>query len=141
MGILYQILWKMAFALKCAWKRCDILAADQPAINLSTFFHQSTRSTCSSAAVALAKVATRLKPFSAFSACPCRRVRNHYTKRTLNLILNRKKFLRRENDPLDKQKPRQNRREPSPPCKRRFITLSRSPACSFSLQSGRFASG
>ena len=62
----------MAFALKCAWKRRDILAADQPAINLSTFFHQSTRSTCSSAAVssaealaeaeALAKVATRLKP-------------------------------------------------------------------------------
>ena len=38
----------MAFALKCAWKRRDILAADQPAINLSTFFHHSTRSTCSS---------------------------------------------------------------------------------------------
>ena len=57
----------MAFALKCAWKRRGILAADQPAINLSTFFHQSTRSTCSSAAVssaeALAKVATRLKLF------------------------------------------------------------------------------
>ena len=53
----------MAFALKCAWKRRGILAADQPAINLSTFFHlSSTRSTCSSAAVALAKVATRLKP-------------------------------------------------------------------------------
>jgi len=33
-----------------------------------------------------------------------RRVRNHYTKRTLNLILNRKKFLRRENEALDKQK-------------------------------------
>ena len=51
----------MAFALKCAWKRRGILAADKPAINLSTFFHKSTRSTCSSAAVALAKVATRLK--------------------------------------------------------------------------------
>ena len=38
----------MAFALKCAWKRRGILAANQPAINLSTFFHQSTRSTCSS---------------------------------------------------------------------------------------------
>ena len=37
-----------------------------------------------------------------------RRVRNHYSKRILNLILNRKKFLRRENDPLDKQKPRRN---------------------------------
>ena len=70
-----------------------------------------------------------------------RRVRNHYSKRILNLILNRKKFFRRENDPLGRQKPRQNRREPSPPCKRRFITLSRSPACSFTLQSGRFASG
>ena len=51
----------MAFALKCAWKRRGILAANQPAINLSTFFHKSTRSTCSSAAVALAKVATRLR--------------------------------------------------------------------------------
>ena len=38
----------MAFALKCAWKRRGILAANQPAINLSTFFHHSTRSTCSS---------------------------------------------------------------------------------------------
>ena len=38
-----------------------------------------------------------------------RRVHNHFTKRILNLILNRKKFFRRENDPLDKQKPRQNR--------------------------------
>ena len=37
----------MAFALKCAWKRRGILAADKPAINLSTFFHKSTRSTCS----------------------------------------------------------------------------------------------
>ena len=37
-----------------------------------------------------------------------RRVRNHYTKRILNLILNRKKFLQRKNDPLDKQKPRRN---------------------------------
>ena len=45
-----------------------------------------------------------------------RRVRNHYSKRILNLILNRKKFLRRENDPLGRQKPRQNRRAtPSPP--------------------------
>ena len=62
----------MAFALKCAWKRRGILAADQPAINLSIIFHlSSTRSTCSSAAVssaealaeaeALAKVATRLR--------------------------------------------------------------------------------
>ena len=76
-----------------------ISAADQPAINLSTFFHlSSTRSTCSSAAVALAKVATRLKPFSAFS--PSRRVHNHYSKRILNLILNRKKFLRRRNETL-----------------------------------------
>ena len=32
-----------------------------------------------------------------------RRVRNHYTKRILNLILNRKKFLRQENEALDKQ--------------------------------------
>ena len=70
-----------------------------------------------------------------------RRVHNHYTKRILNLILNRKKFFGRENDALDKQKPRQNCREPSPPRKRRFITLSRSPACSFTLQSGRSASG
>ena len=31
-----------------------------------------------------------------------RRVRNHYTKRILNLILNRKKFSRQENDTLDK---------------------------------------
>ena len=69
------------------------------------------------------------------------RVRNHYTKRILNLILNRKKFFGRENDPLDKQKPRKNRREPSPPCKRRFITLSRSHASLFKLQSGRSASG
>ena len=68
-----------------------ISVADQPAINLSTFFHQSTRSTCSSAAVALAKVATRLKPFSAFS--PSRRVHNHFTKRILNLILNRKEIF------------------------------------------------
>jgi len=37
-----------------------------------------------------------------------RRVHNHYSKRILNLILNRKKFLRRENDALGKQKPRQN---------------------------------
>ena len=36
-----------------------------------------------------------------------RRVHNHYTKRILNLILNRKKFLQRKNDPLDKKKPRQ----------------------------------
>ena len=50
------------------------------------------------------------KPFSA-----SRRVRNHYSKRILNLILNRKRFLRRENDPLDKQNPRQNRRGPDPP--------------------------
>ena len=41
-----------------------------------------------------------------------RRVHNHYTKRTLNLILNRKEVLRRENDALDTQKQRQNRREP-----------------------------
>jgi hypothetical protein len=33
-----------------------------------------------------------------------RRVRNHFTKRILNLILNRKNFLRRENAALDKQK-------------------------------------
>ena len=39
-----------------------------------------------------------------------RRVHNHFTKRILNLILNRKKFLRRGNEALDKQKPRQNRR-------------------------------
>ena len=77
-----------------------ISVASTPAINLSTFFYPSTRSTCS----------TRLKPFSAFSTCPCRRVHNHYTKRILNLTLNRKNFLRRENGPLDKQKPRQNRR-------------------------------
>jgi hypothetical protein len=32
-----------------------------------------------------------------------RRVRNHYSKRILNLILNRKKFLRRENEALAKQ--------------------------------------
>ena len=32
-----------------------------------------------------------------------RRVRNHYTKRILNLTLNRKKFLRWGNDPLAKQ--------------------------------------
>ena len=32
-----------------------------------------------------------------------RRVHNHYSKRILNLILNRKKVLRRENDTLDKQ--------------------------------------
>ena len=39
-----------------------ISVADQPAINLSTFFHlSSTRSTCSSATEALAKVATRPK--------------------------------------------------------------------------------
>ena len=58
-----------------------------------------------------------------------RRVRNHYTKRTLNLILNRKRFLRRENDPLDKQKPRQIRREPSPPCKATVLQrLSRTAA-------------
>ena len=42
------------------------------------------------------------KPFSAFSTC--RRVRNHYSKRILNLILNRKKFLGRGNEGLDKQK-------------------------------------
>ena len=41
-----------------------------------------------------------------------RRVPNHYSKRILNLISNRKKFLRRENDPVDKQKPLQIRREP-----------------------------
>jgi hypothetical protein len=29
-----------------------------------------------------------------------RRVHNHFTKRILNLILNRKKFLRRENEAL-----------------------------------------
>ena len=40
------------------------------------------------------------KTFSAFSTCPCRRVHNHYTKRILNLILNRKKFLRRRNETL-----------------------------------------
>ena len=34
----------------------------------------------------------------------CRRVRNHYSKRILNLILNRKKFLGRGNGGLDKQK-------------------------------------
>ena len=39
-----------------------------------------------------------------------RRVRNHYTKRILNLTLNRKNFLRRENETLDAQKPRQIRR-------------------------------
>ena len=53
-------------------------------------------------------------PFYMFRAAKTfsasRRVRNHYTKRTLNLTLNRKKFLRRGNDPLDKQKPRQIRR-------------------------------
>ena len=32
-----------------------------------------------------------------------RRVHNHYTKRILNLILNRKKVLRRENETLGKQ--------------------------------------
>ena len=32
-----------------------------------------------------------------------RRVHNHYTKRILNLTLNRKKFLRQENEALDKQ--------------------------------------
>ena len=42
------------------------------------------------------------KTFSAVS--PCRRVRNHYSKRILNLILNRKKFFGRENGALDKQK-------------------------------------
>ena len=31
-----------------------------------------------------------------------RRVRNHYSKRTLNLTLNRKKFFQRENDALDR---------------------------------------
>jgi len=55
-----------------------------------------------------------------------RRVHNHFTKRILNLILNRKKFLRRENDPLDKQKPRQNRREP-PPRKQGFANALASP--------------
>ena len=35
---------------------------------------------------------------------PCRRVRNHYSKRILNLILNRKKFFRRGNEGLEKQK-------------------------------------
>ena len=39
-----------------------------------------------------------LKPFNT-----CRWVRNHYSKRILNLILNRKKFFRRENEALDKQ--------------------------------------
>ena len=32
-----------------------------------------------------------------------RRVHNHFTKRILNLILNRKKFLRQGNETLDKQ--------------------------------------
>ena len=34
----------------------------------------------------------------------CRRAQNNYTKRILNLILNRKKFFRQENEALDKQK-------------------------------------
>ena len=34
----------------------------------------------------------------------CRRVRNHYSKRILNLILNRKKFFLLENETLGKQK-------------------------------------
>ena len=45
------------------------------------------------------------KTFSAFGTCCL--VHNHCTKRILNLILNRKKVLRRENEALDKQKPRQ----------------------------------
>ena len=48
----------------------------------------------------------RGKTFSAFGT-RCL-VHNHFTKRILNLILNRKKVLRRENEALDKQKPRQN---------------------------------
>ena len=38
--------------------------------------------------------------YTAKTFCVHRRVRNHYTKRILNLILNRKKFLRRENETL-----------------------------------------
>ena len=42
--------------------------------------------------------------------------RLHFSsKRILNLILNRKKLLRRENEALNKQKPRQIRREKLPP--------------------------
>ena len=42
------------------------------------------------------------KPFSTFSTS--RWVRNHYSKRILNLILNRKKFFGQKNEALDKQK-------------------------------------
>jgi len=42
------------------------------------------------------------KTFSAVSTC--RRVHNYFSKRILNLILNRKKFFRREDEALDKQK-------------------------------------
>ena len=82
----------MAFALKCAWKRRGILVADQPAINLSTFFHKPF------------DFLSSIYPFYMFYTAKTfsvhRRVRNHYSKRILNLILNRKKFLRRGNDPL-----------------------------------------
>jgi hypothetical protein len=39
-----------------------------------------------------------------------RQVRNHYSKRILNLILNRKKFLRGENDTLGEKKRGKTRR-------------------------------
>ena len=59
-----------------------------------------------------------------------RRVRNHYTKRILNLILNRKQFLWRGNDTLDKQKPRQN------PLPRQIQRATPSPQISSTLRGG-----
>ena len=50
----------MAFALKCAWKRRGISVADQPAINLSTFFHQSPCSTWLRLLVSIAEFTTIL---------------------------------------------------------------------------------
>ena len=120
-----------------------ISVVEQPAINLSTFFHQFTRSTCSTRLKLLVENRSDListvwktpyhamppwtntlprhfrrgpashKLFNFLSSISLlyiaktfsvhRRVHNHYTKRTLNLILNRKKSLRRENDALGKQ--------------------------------------
>ena len=59
-----------------------------------------------------------------------RRVRNHYSKRILNLILNRKKFLQRGNGALGKQKPRQN------PLPRQIQRATPSPQISSTLRGG-----
>ena len=58
-----------------------------------------------------------------------RRVHNHFTKRILNLILNRKKFFRQENETLDKQKPRQNCRDSVGLNRGQFHENADAPSC------------